>query len=86
MSLNKVILIGRLGHDPEFRYMTSGEGVCNFSLATSEQWRNQAGNRIERTEWHNITMYRRLAEVAAQYLRKGAQIYRGQDSKPQISG
>lgn len=80
MSLNKVILIGRLGHDPEFRYMTSGEGVCNFSLATSEQWRNQAGNRVERTEWHNITMYRRLAEVAAQYLR------RGQDSKPQISG
>lgn len=75
MSLNKVILIGRLGHDPEFRYMTSGEGVCNFSLATSEQWRNQAGNRIERTEWHNITMYRRLAEVAAQYLRKGAQVY-----------
>ena len=55
--------------------MTSGEGICNFSLATSEQWRNQAGNRIERTEWHNITMYRRLAEVAAQYLRKGAQVY-----------
>lgn len=54
MSLNKVILIGRLGHDPEFCYMTSGEGVCNFSLATSEQWRNQAGNRIERTAYDII--------------------------------
>lgn len=75
MSLNKVILIGRLGRDPEIRYMTNGESVCNLSLATSEHWTDRSGNRVERTEWHNVTFYRRLAEVAAQYLRKGGQVY-----------
>ena len=76
MSLNKVILIGNLGRDPEVRYMPNGEAVCNFSIATSESWNDrQTGQRTERTEWHNITLYRRLAEVAGQYLRKGSQVY-----------
>ena len=75
MSLNKVILIGRLGRDPEVRYMPNGEAVCNFSVATSETWNDRNGQRVERTEWHNITMYRRLAEIAGQYLRKGSQVY-----------
>ena len=76
MSLNKVILIGRLGRDPEVRYMPNGDAVCNFSVATSESWNDRnSGQRQERTEWHNITMYRRLAEIAGQYLRKGSQVY-----------
>ena len=73
--LNKVILIGRLGKDPETRYMPNGEAVCNFSVATSESWKDQSGQQQERTEWHNITMYRRLAEIAGQYLEKGSQVY-----------
>ena len=76
MSLNKAILIGRLGRDPEVRHMPNGEAVCNFSIATSETWNDrQTGQRQERTEWHNITLYRRLAEVAGQYLKKGSQVY-----------
>ena len=64
MSLNKVILIGRLGRDPEIRYMPNGEAVANFSVATSESWTDRnSGQRQERTEWHNITMYRRLAAL-----------------------
>ncbi|STZ75989.1 single-stranded DNA-binding protein [Bergeriella denitrificans] len=75
-SLNKVILIGRLGRDPEVRYMPNGEAVCNFSIATSETWNDRnSGQRQERTEWHNITMYRRLAEIAGQYLKKGSSVY-----------
>ena len=73
--LNKVIIIGRLGKAPETRFMPNGEAVCNFSVATSESWKDQSGQRQERTEWHNITMYRRLAEIAGQYLRKGSQVY-----------
>ena len=73
--LNKVILIGRLGRDPEVRYMPNGEAVCNFSVATSEAWNDRNGQRQERTEWHNVTMYRRLAEIAGQYLKKGSQVY-----------
>lgn len=73
--LNKVILIGRLGRDPETRFMPNGEAVCNFSVATSESWKDQSGQRQERIEWHNITMYRRLAEIAGQYLKKGSQVY-----------
>ena len=73
--LNKVILIGRLGKDPEVRYMPNGEAVCNFSVATSEAWNDRNGQRQERTEWHNVTMYRRLAEIAGQYLKKGSQVY-----------
>ncbi len=76
MSINKVILVGHLGRDPEVRYMTNGEAVANFSIATSETWNDRnSGNKIERTEWHNITLYRRLAEVAGQYLKKGSQVY-----------
>lgn len=73
--LNKVILIGRLGRDPECRYLPNGDAVCNFSLATTESWKDQSGQKKERTEWHNITMYRKLAEIAAQYLKKGSQVY-----------
>ena len=75
MSVNKAILIGRLGRDPEVRYMPNGEAVCNFSIATSETWKDQHGQKQERTEWHNITLYRRLAEVAGQYLKKGSLVY-----------
>lgn len=75
MSVNKVILVGNLGRDPEVRYMPNGEPVCNFSIATSESWNDRNGQRQERTEWHNITLYRRLAEIAGQYLRKGSQVY-----------
>ena len=76
MSLNKVMLIGNLGRDPEVRYMPNGEPVCNFSIATSESWNDRnTGQRQERTEWHNITLYRRLAEVAGQYLKKGSKGY-----------
>ena len=73
--LNKVILIGRLGRDPETRHMPNGDAVCNFSIATSESWKDQSGQPKERTEWHSITMYRKLAEIAAQYLKKGSQVY-----------
>ena len=73
--LNQVQLIGRLGRDPEVRYMPNGEAVCNFSIATSESWKDANGQKQERTEWHNITLYRRLAEVAGQYLKKGALVF-----------
>ena len=75
MSVNKVILVGRLGRDPEVRYMPNGEAVANFGVATSEQWKDKAGAKQEKTEWHNITMYRRLAEIAGDYLRKGQEVY-----------
>lgn len=70
--LNKVILIGYLGRDPEVRYMPQGDAVCNFSIATSESWKDQSGQRQERSEWHAITLYRKLAEIAGQYLKKGS--------------
>ncbi len=73
--LNKVILIGRLGRDPEVRYMPNGEAVCNFSVATSEKYTDKNGQRQEATEWHNVTMYRKLAEIAGQYLEQGSQVY-----------
>ena len=76
MSVNKAILIGRLGRDPEVRHMPNGDAVCNFSIATSETWNDrQTGQRQERTEWHAITLYRRLAEIAGQYLKKGSLVY-----------
>lgn len=75
MSLNKVILIGHLGRDPEVRYMPNGDAVANFSIATNESWNDRTtGRRVDRTEWHNITLYRRLAEIAGQYLKKGQQV------------
>ncbi|HEU0189058.1 MAG TPA: single-stranded DNA-binding protein [Gallionella sp.] len=75
MSVNKVILIGRLGKDPETRYMTNGEAVTNATLATSENWKDKNGEKQEKTEWHNLVFYRRLAEIAGEYLKKGSQIY-----------
>jgi single-strand DNA-binding protein len=75
MSVNKVILVGRLGKDPETRYMTNGEAVTNVTLATSENWKDKNGEKQERTEWHNLVFYRRLAEIAGEYLKKGSQIY-----------
>lgn len=73
--LNKVILIGRLGRDPETRFMPNGEAVCNFSVATSEKYTDKNGQRQESTEWHNVTMYRKLAEIAGKCLTKGSQVY-----------
>lgn len=73
--LNKVILIGRLGQEPTIRYMPNGEAVCNFSVATSEKYTDKNGQRQEATEWHNVTMYRKLAEIAGKYLTKGSQVY-----------
>ena len=75
MSVNKVILVGRLGRDPEARYMPNGEAVTNFSIATDEQWRDRNGERQTRTEWHNVILYGKLAEIASQYLRKGSQVF-----------
>ena len=75
MSVNKVILIGRLGRDPEIRYMPNGDAITNFSLATDEQWRDRNGERQTRTEWHNVSLYGKLGEIANQYLRKGSQVF-----------
>ena len=75
MSLNKVHLIGRLGRDHECRYMPNGDAVYNFNLATDESWKDKNGQRQTKTEWHNVIMYRRLAEIAGQYLKKGSQVY-----------
>ncbi|WP_370387374.1 single-stranded DNA-binding protein [Snodgrassella alvi] len=75
MSVNKVILVGRLGRDPETRYMPSGDAVTNFPLATDEKWRDKSGQQQTKTEWHNITLYGKLGEIASQYLRKGNQVF-----------
>lgn len=72
MSLNKVILIGYVGQAPKIHRLANGEDVCNFSIATSESWKDQNGSKTERTEWHNITLYRKLAQIAQQYLKKGS--------------
>lgn len=75
-GVNKVILIGNLGRDPEVRYMPSGGAVANVTLATSESWKDrQTGEMQERTEWHNVVFFNRLAEIAGEYLRKGSKIY-----------
>ncbi len=74
-SVNKVILVGNLGRDPEVRYMPNGEAVCNFSIATTDSWKDKSGAKQERTEWHNIVMYRKLAEIAGEYLKKGRPVY-----------
>ena len=67
--------MGNLGRDPEVRFMPNGEAVCNFSIATTDSWKDKAGEKQERTEWHNIVMYRRLAEIAGEYLKKGRPVY-----------
>ncbi len=75
-SVNKVILVGNLGKDPETRYMSNGEAVTNITLATTETWKDKSsGEKNEKTEWHRITMYRKLAEIAGEYLKKGRQVY-----------
>ncbi|HEV8130473.1 MAG TPA: single-stranded DNA-binding protein [Acidobacteriota bacterium] len=74
-SVNKVILVGRLGKDPELRYTPSGSPVANFSLATDENWKDKNGERQQRTEWHNIVVWDKLAEICGQYLTKGRLIY-----------
>ena len=75
-GINKVILIGNLGNDPETRYMPSGGAVTNISLATSESWKDkQTGQPQERTEWHRVVFFNRLAEIAGEYLRKGSKVY-----------
>jgi len=75
-GVNKVILVGNLGQDPEVRYMPNGGAVANITLATSESWRDKAtGEQKEKTEWHRVVLFGKLAEVAAEYLRKGSQVY-----------
>ncbi|MCL1076775.1 single-stranded DNA-binding protein [Parashewanella spongiae] len=75
-GVNKVILVGNLGQDPEVRYMPNGGAVTNFTIATSETWKDkQSGEQKEKTEWHRIVIYQRLAEIAGEYLRKGSKIY-----------
>jgi single-strand DNA-binding protein len=75
-SVNKVIIVGNLGRDPETRYMPNGEAVTNIAVATTESWKDKAtGEKKELVEWHRCTMYRKLAEIAAQYLKKGSQVY-----------
>jgi single-strand DNA-binding protein len=75
MAVNKVILVGNVGKDPETRYLDENTPVCKFPLATSETYRNRDGEKIEQTEWHNIVLWRGLAKVAEQYVKKGAQLY-----------
>ncbi|MFQ5609110.1 MAG: single-stranded DNA-binding protein [Woeseiaceae bacterium] len=75
-GINKVILVGNLGQDPETRYMPSGGAVTNITVATNESWKDkQSGEQKERTEWHKVAMFNRLAEISAEYLRKGSQVY-----------
>lgn len=75
-SVNKVIIIGNLGRDPETRYMPNGDAVTNITVATTESWKDKStGEKKEQTEWHRVTFYRKLAEIAGQYLKKGSQVY-----------
>jgi len=74
-SVNKVILLGNLGRDPETRYTTGGDAVTNLNIATSEQWKDKSGEKQERTEWHRVVLFGRQAEIAAEYLKKGRSVY-----------
>ena len=74
-SVNKAIIVGTLGRDPEIRYMPNGDAACNLSVATSESWKDKSGEKQERTEWHRISMFGKLAEIAGQYLAKGSSVY-----------
>lgn len=74
-GVNKVILIGNLGKDPEVRYLDNGVAVANFSLATTESYKNKDGERVSQTEWHNIVLWRGLAEIAEKFLKKGSAVY-----------
>lgn len=74
-SVNKVTIIGNLGKDPELKFMPNGDAVCNFSVATTDTWKDKDGAKQERTEWHNIVMYRKIAEIAGEYLKQGSSVY-----------
>ena len=74
-SVNKVILIGNLGADPEVRYMPSGDAITNIRLATTDNWKDKNGEKQERTEWHRVAFFGKLAEIAGEYLKKGSQVY-----------
>jgi single-strand DNA-binding protein len=75
-GINKVILVGNLGNDPEVKYMPSGGAVTNFSLATTDSWKDKtSGERVDKTEWHRVVFFNRLAEIAGEYLKKGSQVY-----------
>jgi single-strand DNA-binding protein len=74
-SVNKVILIGNLGRDPETRYTTGGDAIANLNIATSEQWKDKNGEKQEKTEWHRVVMFGRQAEIAGEYLKKGRSVY-----------
>lgn len=74
-SVNKVILVGNLGRDPEVRYMPSGDAMANLSIATTDTWKDKGGEKQERTEWHRVVMFGKQAEIAGEYLKKGSQVY-----------
>ena len=75
-SVNKVIIVGNLGKDPEVRYMANGDAACNFSVATTESWKDKTtGEKKEETEWHRVSVFGKLAEICGQYLKKGSQVY-----------
>lgn len=74
-SVNKAILIGNLGKDPETRYMSNGDAVTNITVATTDTWKDKNGEKQEKTEWHRVTFYRKLAEIADEYLKKGQSVY-----------
>ena len=74
-SVNKVILVGNCGRDPEIRYMPNGKASCNISVATSSSYKNQAGEKVENTEWHRVQFFDKLAEICGEYVRKGKPIY-----------
>lgn len=75
-GVNKVILVGTIGQDPEVKFLTNGNAVCNLSIATSEQWKDkQTGEKKEKTEWHRVVMFGKVAEIAGEYCRKGSQVY-----------
>lgn len=74
-SINKAIILGYLGQDPEIKYTNQGDAVCNFSIATSEKWKDKDGKQAEKTEWHKIIVWKKLAEICSQYLSKGSLVY-----------
>ena len=74
-GVNKAVILGNVGNDPELRYMSNGKAVANFTVATSEQWKDQQGQKQERTEWHRCTAYDKLAEIIGEYVKKGSKLY-----------
>lgn len=74
-SVNKVIIVGNLGKDPEMKFMPNGKAACNFSVATTDKWKDKSGEQQERTEWHRIATFDKLAEICGEYLKKGSQVY-----------